>query len=155
MVVNMEKSNLIHNDFSNDMIQRERETVPFHITPVEDGFKYLGFFLKPNNYSYQDWVWLYKKIKSRVTNWGNRFLSRGGRLVLLKFVEHSSVLRINSLHSQRHFDKNQKEMFLFFVDIKQEGRGNPLGKMDGHFSSKGIRRMVNNKSRIVLQSPSC
>ena len=71
MVVNMEKSNLILNEFSDDMIQRAREIVPFQITPVEVGFKYLGFFLKPNNYSYQDWVWLYKKIESRVTNWAN------------------------------------------------------------------------------------
>ena len=54
MVVNMEKSNLIHNEFSDDMIQRKREIVPFQITPVEVGFKYLGFCLKPNSYSYQD-----------------------------------------------------------------------------------------------------
>ena len=44
MVVNMEKSNLIHNEFSDDMIQRVREIVPYQITPVEEGFKYLGFF---------------------------------------------------------------------------------------------------------------
>ena len=56
MVVNMEKSNLIHNDFPEDMIEREREIVPFQITLVEAGFKYLGFFLNPNSYSCQDWA---------------------------------------------------------------------------------------------------
>ena len=54
MVVNMENSNLIHNEFLVDMIQREREIMPFQITSFEVGFKYLGFFLNPNSYSYQD-----------------------------------------------------------------------------------------------------
>ena len=54
MVVNMENSNLIHNAFLVDMIQREREIMPFQITSFEVGFKYLGFFLNPNSYSYQD-----------------------------------------------------------------------------------------------------
>ena len=44
MVVNMEKSNLIHNEFSDDMIQRTREIVPYQFTPIGDRFKYLGFF---------------------------------------------------------------------------------------------------------------
>ena len=68
MVVNMEKSNLIHNEFSVDMIHRVRDIVPYQITPVEEGFKYLDFFLKPNSYSYQDWFCLYKNIESRVNN---------------------------------------------------------------------------------------
>ena len=66
------------------MIHRVREIVPYQITPAEEVFKYLGFFLKPNSYSYQDWVWLYKKIENMVNNWANHFLSRGGILVLLK-----------------------------------------------------------------------
>jgi len=44
MVVNMEKSNLILNEFLEDIIQRAREIIPYQITPVEEGFKYLGFF---------------------------------------------------------------------------------------------------------------
>ena len=54
MVVNMEKSNLIHNDFPEDMLQRSREIIPYQITLVEEGFKYMGFKLKPNCYSFQD-----------------------------------------------------------------------------------------------------
>ena len=56
MVLNIEKSNLIHNKFSVDMIQREKEIIPFQVTTTENGFKYLGFFLKPNSYYFQDWV---------------------------------------------------------------------------------------------------
>ena len=44
MVVNMGKSNLIHNEFSADMIHRVREIVPYQITPVEEGFKFFIYF---------------------------------------------------------------------------------------------------------------
>ena len=61
----------------------------FPTSPVSKGFKYLGFSLKPNAYAFQDWLWLYKKIESRITLWADRFLSKGGRLVLLKVVLQS------------------------------------------------------------------
>ena len=71
MVVNVEKLNLIHNEFPEDMIQRTRELIQYQTTPIEEGFKYLGFTLKPNCYSFQDWVWLYKNIESRINIWEN------------------------------------------------------------------------------------
>ena len=64
MVENVEKSNLIHKDFSEETIQRSREVIHYQITHVEEGFKYFGFTLKPNCYSYQDWVWLLLLIVS-------------------------------------------------------------------------------------------
>ena len=48
MVINVEKSNLIHNELPDGMIQRSKELIQYQITPVEAGFKYLGFTLKPN-----------------------------------------------------------------------------------------------------------
>ena len=68
IVVKVDKSNLIHNEFPKYMLQRAREIIPYQITPVEEGFKYLGFKLKPNCYSFQDWVWLFKKIESKINN---------------------------------------------------------------------------------------
>ena len=37
----------------------------FHILgePLDNGIKYLGFFLKPNCYSVSDWGWLVKKVQ--------------------------------------------------------------------------------------------
>ena len=64
MVVNINKSNLIHNDIPAKTIQRTSELIQYQISPVEEGFKYLGFTLKPNCYSFQDWVWLVKKLKT-------------------------------------------------------------------------------------------
>ena len=48
MVVNVDKSNLIHNDFLEDLLQRSREIIQYQITPIGEGFKYMGFALKPN-----------------------------------------------------------------------------------------------------------
>ena len=63
--------------------------MPYILKPLSEGFKYLGFLLKPNAYSFKDWIWLYKKIEGKIGCWENKFLSRGGRLVLLKVVLQS------------------------------------------------------------------
>ena len=44
-------------------------------------------------------------------------------------------------------------MLLLSVDDNQAGIRNPSGKMEGHCSSKGIRRMGSKESGVVLQSP--
>jgi hypothetical protein len=59
---------------------------PYHFEPFETGFKYLGFFLKPNRYLAEDWSWLICKFEKRVDHWCNRWLTLGGRLVLIKVV---------------------------------------------------------------------
>ena len=51
-------SNLVYSEFSAETLHSAKEIVPFSVVPTEDGFKYLGFFLKPNSYSFQDWVLL-------------------------------------------------------------------------------------------------
>ena len=56
---------------------------------MDEGFKYLGFVLKPNAYSFKYWMRLYKKIEGRIGCWNYKFLSRGGRLVILKVVLQS------------------------------------------------------------------
>jgi hypothetical protein len=48
--------------------------------------KYLGFYLKPNDYRKEDWKWLLKKLDKRLNTWSHRWLSRAGRLVLVKTV---------------------------------------------------------------------
>ena len=86
MEINLGKSNLIHNNMDEEVIEQAKTLFPVLMSPLDDGFKYLGFKLKPNSYSTQDWMWLYKKIESKISMWTNRLLSRGGRLVLLKVV---------------------------------------------------------------------
>ena len=89
MEINLEKSKLLHNNMNEEVITQARALIPVSTSLVDEGFKYLGFHLKPNSYSTQDWMWLYKKIESIIEMWTNRFLSRAGRLVLLKVVLQS------------------------------------------------------------------
>ena len=58
----------------------------FHL---DNGFKYLGFFSKLNNYRVVDWEWIVKMIESIIFIWFNCLLSRRGRLVLLKSMLES------------------------------------------------------------------
>ena len=59
---------------------------PYQQLPLDDGIKYLGFRLKPNCYKKEDWNWLLTKLESRINSRCNRWLSRAGRLVLIKSV---------------------------------------------------------------------
>jgi hypothetical protein len=59
---------------------------PFQHLSFSGGLIYLGFNLKPNNYGKEDWRWLLSRIEKRITLWCNRWISRGGRLALIKYV---------------------------------------------------------------------
>ena len=84
MHINVEKSILSENSIPKMVKNRLVTEVPYILKPLTEGFKYLGFILKPNAYSFKDWLWLYKKVEGRIGCWTNKFMSRGGRLVLLK-----------------------------------------------------------------------
>eukprot|EP00253_Pinus_taeda_P004657 PITA_04657 len=59
---------------------------PFHLQPLASPFKYLGFWLKPDAYKKEEWNWLIAKIEARISHWSFRWLSRAGRMTLLKSV---------------------------------------------------------------------
>ena len=63
MHINVENSILSENSLSEMIRNRLITEVPYIIKPLSKGFKYLGFLLKPNAYSFKDWLWLYKKIE--------------------------------------------------------------------------------------------
>ena len=58
-------------------------------TLLDSGFHYLGFYLKPNSYRINDWVWLWKRLDKKIGLWVYRYLSLGGRLTLAKAVLES------------------------------------------------------------------
>ena len=58
----------------------------FTIKDLSEGIKYLVFNLKQNKYGIMDWSWLISKHEQEVNYWCNRWICRGGRLVLLKIV---------------------------------------------------------------------
>ena len=50
------------------------------------GIKYLGYVLNPNAYNSRDWAWMVGKVEKRLMLWCNKWLSRGGRLILAKLI---------------------------------------------------------------------
>jgi len=56
--------------------------MPFEVKPLDVGFKYLGFFIKPNCYTREDSNWLEKKFEKIISNWSHRWLTLGGRFIL-------------------------------------------------------------------------
>ena len=60
------------------------EMLPFRITPITKVFKYFGYRLKPLGYHTSDWRWMIELFEKKIQNWTYRFLSLGGRVVLIK-----------------------------------------------------------------------
>ena len=58
----------------------------YNMEPRENGFKYLGFFMKPDRYRNLDWLWLVKRIDKKTSSWVYKFMSIGGRLTLVYVV---------------------------------------------------------------------
>jgi hypothetical protein len=48
---------------------------PFEVRDFDDGIKYLGFHLKPNNYKNIDWMWMLAKLEKRLNTWSYKYLS--------------------------------------------------------------------------------
>ena len=89
MIISIEKSILAHNEFPRELVQKSREILAYPKKPLGEGFKYLVFFLKRNCYDFKDWMWLFQKVEARVSSWKNKFMSRGGILVLVKAMLQS------------------------------------------------------------------
>ena len=53
---------------------------------LDDGLLYLGFTLKSKIYSKKDWSWILTKIEKTLSIWCNKWLSMGGRLILVKYA---------------------------------------------------------------------
>ena len=60
MLVNIDKSLMVHNECSEEFIQQSKEILSYPTSNLSKGFKYLGFVLKPNSYGFKDWMWLYQ-----------------------------------------------------------------------------------------------
>lgn len=86
MELNIQKSSNCFNRLDVEEKQGLISIFPFRALDFRDGFKYLGFLLKPNGYQKSDWGWLLGKIDASINHWCNKWLSIGGRLTLIKSV---------------------------------------------------------------------
>eukprot|EP00253_Pinus_taeda_P012058 PITA_12058 len=86
MLPNQLKSTITCTRTSIQESQLALQAFPYNVHPLDRRLKYLGFNLKPICHRISDWVWLVAKLEKRLTGWSFRFLSRAGRLVLIKSV---------------------------------------------------------------------
>eukprot|EP00253_Pinus_taeda_P011344 PITA_11344 len=86
MLINSGKSQVCVAGFNRRESTAMTNLFPFHTQSLDTSFKYLGFWLKPDAYKKEDWNWLIAKIEARISHWSFRWLSRAGRLTLLKSV---------------------------------------------------------------------
>jgi hypothetical protein len=65
MAYSAHKSQFLEAGWTREELIPLKELLPYEVKPLDDGFKYLGFFLKPNCYVINDWRWLIKKVEKK------------------------------------------------------------------------------------------
>lgn len=63
MVINLAKSNFLVHKATDEILQRILELFLVSLNLIDEGFKYLGYRLKPNFYGIMDWHWLLAKVE--------------------------------------------------------------------------------------------
>jgi hypothetical protein len=63
MIINAQKSNILFSRIEDEDIRHYLDILPFQTQTLEEGLKYLGFHLKPNDYRKNDWTWLLAKLE--------------------------------------------------------------------------------------------
>lgn len=84
MVVNEEKSSIFMALMDPMDKQYLLTSFPFPSKHIDEGFEYLGFPIKPNDYRKKDWDWLVAKIERRINLCSHKWISRVVHLVLIK-----------------------------------------------------------------------
>lgn len=62
MQVNIQKSTFSSLGLYRDMSMNAHNMFPFQSNVFDEGLKYLGFHMKPNDYKKVDWIWVTTKI---------------------------------------------------------------------------------------------
>ena len=83
MIISLDKSCFLYNNVEEDIRLDIARVLPYKMEHITSGFKYLGYFLKPLGYRVNDWKWLIQRYESKISHWAHKFLSLGGRLILI------------------------------------------------------------------------
>jgi hypothetical protein len=87
--INVSKSSFLSSLVQEPIKRDLRALFGIDFLELEEGFTYLGFHLKSSRYTAKDWNWLLDRFEQKILNWKHRFLSIGGRFVLIKAVLES------------------------------------------------------------------
>jgi hypothetical protein len=86
MLINLHKSTMSPYLLREPEVRTLTNFFPAPVSDLQKGIKYLDFHLKPNNSRKSDWKWLIEKLEKRLQSWSNKWLSRVGRLMLVKSI---------------------------------------------------------------------
>ena len=127
MDINVVKSTVIPYLLSREEERVLSELFHFHTTAFEEGIHYLKLFIKPNAYQKQDWAQLLEKLDKRLKLWCHRWLSRAGRLVLVKSVLEAIPVYWMTLAQipKGILEKARRICFRFLWRGKQEAQVTP------------------------------
>ena len=84
MVVSIKKSSFLFQFVDLDIKNEIVDFLPYSMVHISEGFKYLGFRLKPLGYRSSDWNWLVERFEMKINHWSFKLLSLGGRVILIK-----------------------------------------------------------------------
>jgi ribonuclease HI len=90
--INYSKSSVHYWGLTDAELLLLKDSIPFTFINLSEGFNYLGFQLKMGASSSGDWRWLVALFERRIGFWCNKWLSLGGRYILVKSVLESLVV---------------------------------------------------------------
>jgi hypothetical protein len=86
LTVNQKKSTIHHEGISDLELISYKSFLPYTCSDLSEGFRYLGYVLKTGSHRASDWEWMVERVSKKINHWGTRWLSLGGRYILLKSV---------------------------------------------------------------------
>jgi hypothetical protein len=86
MKIKYQKSCFLSHNLNDDLLNRVVEIFGILVYYLDQGMKYLGIFLKPNEYRVNDWHWLTPESGEEYWTWTSRWISLGGKLVLVNSI---------------------------------------------------------------------
>jgi hypothetical protein len=84
--LNQSKTTVHYEGLSEAELDPFKLILPYKFSHLSGSFKYLGYHLKTGAQRTNDWDWLISKLLKKVGIWCNRWLSLGGRYILVKSV---------------------------------------------------------------------
>ena len=63
MAVSLEKSSFLYQNVDDGTRCQIAQLLPYSMAPIQNGFKYLGFRLKPLGYRSSDWNWMVERFE--------------------------------------------------------------------------------------------
>jgi hypothetical protein len=86
LTVNQSKTTIHYEGLTEGELEAFKSFLPYNFSDLKFGFKYLGYHLKTGVQKACDWDWLVTKIAKKISLWCYKWLSIGGRYILVKSV---------------------------------------------------------------------